>query len=40
MYGPDRADARHFLFYMKDETFECLADNWEFDRDRANLIRA
>ena len=23
---------RHFLFYFRDETFECVADSWTFDR--------
>ena len=22
-------DARHFLFYFRDETFECVAQDWE-----------
>src|SRR4051812_47585172 len=26
--GPDRPSLRHFLFYLKDETFECMADDW------------
>jgi hypothetical protein len=24
--------SRHFLFYLRDETFECLAANWTFER--------
>ena len=28
---PD-AGKRHFLFYLKDETFECFADAWAFSR--------
>lgn len=24
----DRPDARHFLFYLRDETFECMARDW------------
>ena len=27
------AGDRHFLFYFRDETFECLAANWRFQRD-------
>ena len=27
--GPE---AKHFLFYLRDETFECAADSWEFLR--------
>ena len=23
---------RHFLFYLRDETFECFADEWDFTR--------
>ena len=25
------AQSRHFLFYMKDETFECDAEEWRFE---------
>jgi hypothetical protein len=37
--------ARHFLFYLRDETFECDAERWEFrssidDRDRPRTTRA
>nr|WP_183998301.1 hypothetical protein [Rhizobium wenxiniae] len=28
---PDQG-RRHFLFYLRDETFECLAENWIFER--------
>ena len=24
---------RHFLFYLRDETFECIAADWRFERD-------
>ncbi|RIV16135.1 hypothetical protein D1623_29645, partial [Klebsiella pneumoniae] len=24
--------SRHFLFYLRDETFECLAERWSFNR--------
>lgn len=27
---PDADAMRHFLFYMKDETFECMASDWSF----------
>ncbi|BCA59261.1 hypothetical protein [Sphingomonas sp. HMP6] len=32
----NRVDAgkRHFLFYLRDETFECFADEWAFSRQR------
>lgn len=33
---PDRG--RHFLFYFRDETFECNADNWQFELRRANAL--
>lgn len=26
---------RHYLFYFKDETFECTADSWAIDLSRA-----
>jgi hypothetical protein len=31
-------DGRHFLFYLRDETFECIADEWSLQRGfvRAN----
>ena len=25
------ADSRHFLFYLRDDTFECDADDWSFE---------
>jgi hypothetical protein len=27
-------EERHFLFYLRDETFECFAKNWEFSRSQ------
>jgi hypothetical protein len=27
--GPDRSGSRHYLFYLRDETFECEAMDWE-----------
>jgi hypothetical protein len=27
---PQSPLARHFLFYLRDETFECTADDWSF----------
>ena len=32
MISPRRPDERHFLFYLHDETFECLAKSWTFRR--------
>lgn len=26
--------SRHFLFYLRDDTFECLADDWSFSVER------
>ncbi len=28
--GPDPPEIRHFLFYLRDETFECMATEWAF----------
>ena len=28
----------HFLFYFRDETFECIADNWEFESVPENAL--
>jgi len=28
------AGKRHFLFYLRDGTFECFADEWAFSRSR------
>lgn len=30
--------ARHFLFYLRDETFECIASDWSFDPDPSNAL--
>jgi hypothetical protein len=30
--------SRHFLFYLRDETFECIAVGWEFEPDPANAL--
>lgn len=27
----DRPESKHYLFYFRDETFECLADSWEVE---------
>ena len=35
--GPPAAQ-RHFLFYLRDETFECLASNWRFAPSLANTL--
>ena len=28
--GPPSAGERHFLFYLRDNTFECIAKSWDF----------
>lgn len=33
--GSENPNPRHFLFYLKDETFECLAGDWKFLKDDA-----
>lgn len=30
--GPMTSSQRHFLFYLRDETFECFAAEWMFER--------
>jgi hypothetical protein len=32
---PLASGKRHFLFYLKDNTFECFATDWRFDRGSA-----
>lgn len=34
----DSARARHFLFYFRDDTFECISDNWRFEPDPTNAL--
>ena len=29
---------RNFLFYFRDETFECSARDWSFDKDQENAL--
>jgi hypothetical protein len=29
---------RHFLFYFRDETFECFADDWSFEAGQENAL--
>jgi len=28
----DKPGKRHFLFYLRDNTFECVADDWSLER--------
>ena len=30
--------SRHFLFYLRDDTFECIAARWEFEPDATNAL--
>jgi len=30
--------SRHFLFYFRDNTFECISDDWGFEADPANAL--
>lgn len=30
--APLTREGRHFLFYLRDHTFECFADEWRFER--------
>ena len=32
---PPGSGDRHFLFYLRDETFECFAKEWSFERQSA-----
>jgi hypothetical protein len=32
---PPGSGDRHFLFYLRDETFECIAGEWKFERGSA-----
>jgi hypothetical protein len=34
----DSGRARHFLFYFRDTTFECIADDWRFEAAPANAL--
>jgi hypothetical protein len=29
---------RHFLFYLRDHTFECIAKDWKFESDSTNAL--
>ena len=35
--GPVQSTARHFLFYFRDDTFECDALDWKFDVDKPRV---
>jgi hypothetical protein len=39
--GGASSSPRHFLFYLRDNTFECIADDWRIERTADNpLMRA
>jgi hypothetical protein len=35
----DARKERHFLFYLRDNTFECVAADWSFEVDEADTKR-
>ncbi len=35
--GPLTSGLRHFLFYLRDETFECFGADWKFERSGASI---
>jgi len=37
--APDATGDRHFLFYMRDNTFECMAADWSFKQDELDTLR-
>ena len=37
--GPQGPATLHYLFYLKDETFECLADSWELRLQANNSFK-
>lgn len=38
--APDTSDARHFLFYFRDETIECVAAGWSLQRSAPGSAKA
>ena len=37
--APPRGEVKHFLFYFRDNTFECVAETCEFESAAENAIR-
>lgn len=37
--APDAWPAKHYLFYFKDETFECMADDWKVELPANRLLQ-
>jgi hypothetical protein len=35
--SPDTSEARHFLFYFRDETIECVATSWSLHRSKSGV---
>lgn len=40
MIAPDNENARHFLFYFRDEALECVASDWSIKRQLASSTSA
>ncbi|MEO6840868.1 MAG: hypothetical protein ABI192_08885 [Bradyrhizobium sp.] len=38
MINEDSNSSRHFLFYLRDETFECIAADWRFEPQPTNAL--
>lgn len=36
--GVSTSSLRHFLFYLRDETFECMAADWAFEQVPENAL--
>jgi len=36
--SPPSRPGRHFLFYLRDHTFECIASDWRFDPTSPNAL--
>ena len=34
----DSNASRHFLFYFRDDTFECIASSWRFEPESTNAL--
>lgn len=36
--GAEKQDLNHYLFYFRDETFECSSENWAFENSDSNSL--
>lgn len=34
----EKNTSRHFLFYLRDHTFEAIAESWDFEDDQTNAL--